>query len=166
MGLYYGHFEIYCKSHSLDHGQAVRRGQGRLRAAARPIRGEGVPGADEGENAEAVRATIEAMAGRSGLMLFETHDHGSLLRIVGLKRKAFQYVVGNPLIAIQMTRHVIGAGLYAPLRVLLYEDEEGNACMEYDRPSSIFGQFSDDRIALVAASLDQKLEDLAATAMR
>ena len=34
--------------------------------------------------------------------------------------------------------------------------------MEYDRPSSIFGQFSDDRIALVAASLDQKLEDLAA----
>ena len=121
---------------------------------------------DEGENAEAVRATIEAMAGPSGLMLFETHDHGSLLRIVGLKRKAFQYVVGNPLIAIQMTRHVIGAGLYAPLRVLLYEDEEGNACMEYDRPSSIFGQFSDDRIALVAASLDQKLEDLAATAMR
>ena len=83
---------------------------------------------DEGENAEAVRATIEAMAGRSGLMLFETHDHGSLLRIVGLKSKAFQYVVGNPLIAIQMTRHVIGAGLYAPLRVLLYEDEEGNAC--------------------------------------
>jgi len=25
--------------------------------------------------------------------------------------------------------------------VLLYEDEEGKTCVEYDRPSSLFGQF-------------------------
>ena len=106
------------------------------------------------------------MAGPSGFMLFATHDHGSLLRIVGLTRKALQYVVGNPLYAIQMTQHAIGASLYAPLRVLLYEDEEGKTCVEYDRPSSLFGQFGDDRIAQVAASLDQKLADLAAMAMR
>jgi uncharacterized protein (DUF302 family) len=65
-----------------------------------------------------------------------------------------------------MTQHAIGASLYAPLRVLLYEDEGGKTGVEYDRPSSLFGQFGDDRIAQVAASLDQKLEDLAATATR
>jgi hypothetical protein len=29
-----------------------------------------------------------------------------------------QYIVGNPLIAIQMAQHNLAAGLYAPLRVL------------------------------------------------
>ncbi len=106
------------------------------------------------------------MAGPSGLMVFAMYDHGSLLRVAGLTRKALQYVVGNPLDAIQMTQHAIGASLYAPLRVLLYENDEGKACVEYDRPSSLFGQFGDDRIAEVASSLDQKLENLAATATR
>jgi uncharacterized protein (DUF302 family) len=115
---------------------------------------------------EAARATIGAMAGPSGFMLFATHDHGSLLGLVGPGRKALQYILGNPLFAVQMTRHAIAASLYAPLRVLLYEDDEGASCIEYDRPSSIFGQFGDDRIGQVAASLDQKLESLAATAIR
>ena len=78
------------------------------------------------------------------------------------KRKAVQYVVGNPLFALQMTQHDIRASLYAPLRVLLYEDERGRTCLEYDKPSSLFGQFNDDRIASVASMLDRKLEDLVA----
>jgi hypothetical protein len=65
-----------------------------------------------------------------------------------------------------MTRHAIAASLYAPLRVLLYEDEAGASCIEYDRPSSIFGQFGVDRIGEIATSLDQKLESLAAHAAR
>src|SRR5262245_50430532 len=77
------------------------------------------------EDAERVRAKIEAMAGPSGLMLFGTNDHGALLRLAGQKRKAIQYVVGNPLFAVQMTRHDIRASLNAPLRVLIYEDEAG-----------------------------------------
>jgi uncharacterized protein (DUF302 family) len=82
------------------------------------------------------------------------------------KRKAVQYVVGNPLFALQMTQHDIRAGLYAPLRVLLYEDEWGKTWLEYDKPSSLFGQFNDDRIASVAGLLDRKLEDLVRTAIR
>jgi uncharacterized protein (DUF302 family) len=119
-----------------------------------------------GGNAEATRSKIEAMAGPSGLMLFAMHDHGALLKIVGLKRQALQYIVGNPLFAIEMTQHAIGASLYAPLRVLLYENDEGQVCVEYDLPSSLFGQFDDDKVSQVAVSLDQKLAALAAAAMR
>jgi uncharacterized protein (DUF302 family) len=111
-------------------------------------------------DAEGVRAKIEAMAGPSGFMLFATHNHGALLRLAGQKRKAVQYVVGNPLFALQMTQHDIRASLYAPLRVLIYEDNEGKTCVEYDRPSSLFGQFGNDRIAPTAAMLDKKLEAL------
>jgi len=109
-------------------------------------------------------ARIEAMAGPSGFMLFGTTDHGALLSIFGEGRKAIQYVVGNPLIAIQMTRHNVAAGLYAPLRVLLYEDEQGRTCLEYDKPSSLFGQFNDERIASVASLLDRNLEELVTAA--
>ena len=113
-----------------------------------------------GGEAEGTRAKIEAMAGPSGFMLFGTNDHGALLRLAGQNRKAVQYVVGNPLFALQMTQHDIRASLYAPLRVLVYEDERGQTCVEYDRPSSLFGQFGNDRISPTAAMLDRKLEAL------
>ena len=117
------------------------------------------------EDTEEAKAKIAAMAGPSGFMLFGTNDHGALLRLAGQKRKAIQYIVGNPLIALQMTQHDIRASLYAPLRVLLYENEEGKTCVEYDRPSSLFGQFGDSRIAPTATMLDRKLEALVAAAM-
>src|SRR5271157_4280722 len=120
------------------------------------------PDADRADDA---RARIEAMAGSSGFVLFGTTDHGVLLSVFGVKKKAIQYIVGNPLIAIQMTQHNLAAGLYAPLRVLVYEDDRGRTCLEYDEPSSLFGQFNDDRIVSVASSLDRKLEDLIAEAV-
>lgn len=121
--------------------------------------------ATESGDTEAAKAKIEAMAGPSGFMLFGTQDHGALLRLAGQKRKAVQYVVGNPLFALQMTQHDIRAGLYAPLRVLVYEDDRGKTCLEYDKPSSLFGQFNDDRLAPVVSMLDRKLEALLAAAV-
>ena len=119
-----------------------------------------------GGDAEAAKAKIEVMAGSSGFMLFGTNDHGALLRLAGQQRKALQYVVGNPLFALQMTQHDIRASLYAPLRVLLYENEEGRTCVEYDKPSSLFGQFGNDRISPAATLLDKKLEALVAAAFQ
>jgi uncharacterized protein (DUF302 family) len=112
------------------------------------------------EDIEEAKAKIAAMAGPSGFMLFGTSDHGALLRLAGQKQKAIQYVVGNPVFALQMTQHDIRASLYAPLRVLIYQDEEGKTCVEYDKPSSLFGQFGDNRITLTAMMLDRKLETL------
>jgi hypothetical protein len=57
-----------------------------------------------------------------------------------------------------MTRHKLPAALYAPLRVLLYENKAGRAVFEYDRPSSLFGQFGDERVTAVGRELDASLE--------
>src|SRR5580704_2079418 len=61
------------------------------------------------------------------LAIFSSRDHGGLLQIAGQARKALQYDIGNPLTASKMTRHQLPAGLYAPLRVLLYENAQGHA---------------------------------------
>jgi uncharacterized protein (DUF302 family) len=118
-----------------------------------------------GGAAEETKAKIEALAGPSGFMLFATHNHGALLRLAGQRRKAVQYIVGNPLFALRMTQHDIRASLYAPLRVLLYENEAGKTCVEYDKPSSLFGQFGNYRITPTATMLDQKMEMLVAAAL-
>ncbi len=115
---------------------------------------------------EAVRIRLEGMMGTSGFMLFQTTDHGVLLRLPGQTRKAVQYILGNPLFAVQMTQYEIPAGLYAPLRVLIYEDARGNTCIEYDKPSTLFGQFGNAKVTEVAAMLDRKLEVLVADAIQ
>ena len=119
-----------------------------------------------GADAEKVRAKIEAMAGPSGFMRFMTSHHGALLRLAGQKKNALQYLVGNPLIAMQMTQHDIRAALYAPLRVLVYESEQRKTSVEYDKPSSLFGQFGNAKVTDVATMLDRKLQQLVAKAIR
>lgn len=91
------------------------------------------------------------------LAIFQTRDHGALLQITGRARKAIQYDIGNPLTASRMTRHQLAAALYAPFRVLLYENDDGRAIFEYDQPSSLFGQFGDERVMAVARGLDDAI---------
>src|SRR5262249_15391596 len=57
-----------------------------------------------------------------------------------------------------MTRHQLAAALYAPIRVVLYEDDVGHGVFEYDQPSTTFGQFGDERVSAVARGLDAALE--------
>jgi uncharacterized protein (DUF302 family) len=92
------------------------------------------------------------------LSIFGERDHGALLQIVGNRRNAVQYEIGNPLIASKMTRHQLPAALYAPLRVVLFEDEHGRGIFEYDRPSSFFSQYGDERVTEVGRYLDAALE--------
>jgi uncharacterized protein (DUF302 family) len=92
------------------------------------------------------------------LSIFGERDHGALLQIAGSRRNAMQYEIGNPLTASKMTRHQLPAALYAPLRVVLFEDEEGKGIFEYDKPSSFFGQYGDERVTEVGRYLDATLE--------
>jgi hypothetical protein len=94
------------------------------------------------------------------LSIFLSRDHGSLLRIAGKPRVAYQFEIGNPLTASSMTRYQLPAALYAPLRTVLYEDDFGRGIFEYDKPSSFFGQFGDERVTAVALGLDADLKDV------
>jgi uncharacterized protein (DUF302 family) len=109
---------------------------------------------------QSVTERLKEAAGEDGLMLFNIIDHGKLLNIFGSPKKAKQYVLGNTLIAAMMTRHDIPAGLYAPLRLLVYEADDGSTRFEFDQPSSLFGQFDNPAVTAVARSLDTKLAGL------
>jgi hypothetical protein len=107
-----------------------------------------------------VRAALTGLQGEAGLTIFSVATHGDWLQILSQRRNALQYVIGNVLISTQMTQYALAAGLYAPLRIILYENAAGGSTFEYDRPSTLFGQFYDERITPVAEALDQKVHDV------
>jgi len=108
---------------------------------------------------KAVERYLASLNGETGLVLFDVQNHGNLLNLYGERKKAKQYVIGNPLIASQMTRQDIRASLYAPVRVIVYEGTDKRSYAEYDLPSSLFGQFGNAKILEVAKSLDEKLQN-------
>ncbi|MBB5330293.1 DUF302 domain-containing protein [Tunturiibacter gelidoferens] len=59
------------------------------------------------------------------------------MQTFGINRKVLRWVFGNPIIAYTMIRHDITAALFAPVELLLYENESGGgATIIYDLPSS------------------------------
>jgi len=104
-----------------------------------------------------VRKALEEAAGKDGLAIHYVGVHGDWLALEGQRRNATAYLIGNVLYAVQMTKVNLAAGLYAPLRVVLYGSEAGGSVFEYDKPSSLFGQFDEPEIDAVARILDAKL---------
>src|SRR5258705_2082299 len=108
---------------------------------------------DDGDVARADREKKEG----AELSIFQVRDHGALLKIADKARNALQYDIGNPVTASLMTRHQLAAALYAPIRVVLYENDAGHGVFEYDQPSTTFGQFVDEQVTSVARGLDAAL---------
>ncbi|MEO6282930.1 MAG: DUF302 domain-containing protein [Dyadobacter sp.] len=111
---------------------------------------------------QAVEAAIKAMQGQEGMSLFGIDNLGQLISLTGPPRTAKKYFVGNFLRASQIISGEIRLGLYAPLRVLVYEKEDKTAYVEYELPSSQFSRFGDPLITQSGIGLDGKLERLIA----
>jgi uncharacterized protein (DUF302 family) len=96
----------------------------------------------------------------NGLMVYTTIDTLPLLRLAGHTTKAVEYLLGNHTIAETMFRHDPRTLLYAPLRVLIYADADGNAVFSMDQPSVAFGSLGIAEVTEVGESLDREVANL------
>ncbi len=112
---------------------------------------------NEAEFTEVVNKAI----GPAGLMEFIRFDLNRALRHqVGPKApRSFRFVVGNPLIMVQMVRHVPDAGSYAPVTILVDERADG-VHLSYDRMASLLAPYGNSEALRVAKDLDDKVEIL------
>jgi uncharacterized protein (DUF302 family) len=106
-----------------------------------------------------VRAAVETMAPHS-LMRYATIEATAMLSLAGHATKAVEYLLGNHAIAESMFRHDPRALLYAPLRVLVFSDAEGDAVFSLDQPSTVFGGLGIDEVTRVGFGLDDKVAAL------
>src|ERR1700721_3064317 len=106
---------------------------------------------------EELREKLEEASRPHGLMIHYIATHGDWLALAGKRKRGVVYHIGNVLMAIRMTQHSFGAGLYAPLRLAIYENTSGGTNFEYDLPSTHLGLFESAQIDEVANKLDTRL---------
>jgi Domain of unknown function DUF302 len=94
------------------------------------------------------------------LMVYAKIDGLPLLCLAGHTTKAVEYLLGNHTIAETMFRHDPRALLYAPLRLLIYADADGNAVFSMDQPSLAFGSLGIPDVTKVGEGLDRKVANL------
>jgi uncharacterized protein (DUF302 family) len=111
---------------------------------------------------EAYQREVEPYVGPSGFMLFKLFDHGAWITKAGIERKVLRVVLGNPLIAITMLRHDVTAGLFAPVELLLTDEEDSHSSLIYVKPSSLMVIENNPELLSAAIELDSKLAALAA----
>ena len=99
--------------------------------------------------------------GPSGFMLFAVLDHGAWIRKAHIERRVLRVILGNPLIAITMIRHDVTAGLFAPVELLILDEDTGSS-LTYVKPSSLMVVESNPELLSAAQALDDKLAALAA----
>jgi uncharacterized protein (DUF302 family) len=107
---------------------------------------------------------VEQQLGTSGFTILSKIEPGNLLTLSGKPTRAAQYAIGNPLLAMQMIEHAPEVALYAPLRLVVYENRAGQAVVAYERFTSQLAQYPHPQIATVAQLVEQKLEALVAQA--
>jgi len=106
---------------------------------------------------------VQDHVGPHGFMLFASFDHGAWIKKAGIDRQVRRIVIGNPLIAITMIRHDVTAGLFAPVELLLTEEDGGRSALTYVRPSSLMVIEPNPALFEAAGALDTKLAALAAS---
>ena len=110
---------------------------------------------------EQFEQAIQSQVGESDFTLFFAMDYGQWLPLFGIQRKVMRWILGNPLIAITMIQHDIMASLFAPVELLLVENESGEgSTVIYDLPSSLMVIEPNPALLAAARVLDQKLEKL------
>ena len=94
-------------------------------------------------------------------MLFMKLDHGAILgKETGRDApRIIRFVIGNPLIMMEMAKHVPDAGSYAPVTVLVDERPDG-VHLSYDRMASFLAPYGNADALRVAEYLDNKVETL------
>lgn len=104
---------------------------------------------------------VQSQLGESGFMLFFSIDHGNWLKVLGVQRRVMRLILGNPLIAITMMQHDVNAGLFAPVEILVVENESGGgSTVIYDLPSAQMKSARNPAMLEAARELDRKLQML------
>jgi uncharacterized protein (DUF302 family) len=114
---------------------------------------------------EELRAALQKAAGKDGLVIHYIGVHGDWLILKGQEKNGTEYFTGNVLTATEMTSVNMAAGLYAPLRIMVYENSQGGTTIEYDKPSTQLSQFHSAAIDAQGRSLDDRLAKLCASAL-
>jgi len=111
------------------------------------------------QNEAELEKVVNPVTQPNGLMEFTRFDHGEVLQKENgtVKPRVLRIVAGNPLIMKEMVKHVVDAGSYAPVTILI-EERPDSVRISYDRMASYLAPYGNSDALKVARELDAKVE--------
>ena len=111
------------------------------------------------QNEAEMEKVVNPVTQPNGLMEFTRFDHGEVLQKENgtVKPRILRIVAGNPLIMKEMVKHVVDAGSYAPVTILI-EERPDSVRISYDRMASYLAPYGNSDALKVARELDAKVE--------
>jgi uncharacterized protein (DUF302 family) len=103
----------------------------------------------------------------NGLIEFTRFDLGKVLQKENGtdKPRILRIIAGNPLTMKEMVKHVVDAGSYAPVTILIEERPDG-VRISYDRMASYLAPYGNNDALKVARELDAKVEGILTAAAK
>jgi uncharacterized protein (DUF302 family) len=119
------------------------------------------------QNEAEMEKVVNRVTQPNGLMEFTRFDHGQVLQKENgtAKPRILRIVAGNPLIMKEMVKHVVDAGSYAPVTILI-EERPDSVRISYDRMASYLAPYGNSDALKVARELDAKVERILAAAAK
>lgn len=119
------------------------------------------------QNEAEMEKVVDPVTRPNGLMEFTRFDLGEVLRKENgtAKPRILRIVAGNPLIMKEMVKHVVDAGSYAPVTILI-EERPDSVRISYDRMASYLAPYGNSDVLNVARELDAKVERILTAAAK
>ncbi len=110
-------------------------------------------------NEAEMQKVVNPVTEPNGLMEFMRFDLGEVLQKENgtTKPRILRIVAGNPLIMKERVKHVVDAGSYAPVTILI-EERADSVRISYDRMASYLAPYGNSDALKVARELDAKVE--------
>lgn len=104
--------------------------------------------------------SLRKMVAQNDMMVLAEINHGKILSMTGLKLNSIALFVGNPTVGNKLFSANKGVGIAVPIRVNVYEDNDGKTFVNYVKPSSQLASLDNEQINKIAKMLDEKLQAL------
>jgi uncharacterized protein (DUF302 family) len=119
------------------------------------------------QNEAEMEEVVNRVTQPNGIMEFTRFDHGEVLQKENrtAKPRILRIVAGNPLIMKEMVKHVVDAGSYAPVTILI-EERPDSVRISYDRMASYLAPYGNNDSLKVARELDAKVERILTAAAK
>ena len=119
------------------------------------------------QNEAEMEEVVNRVTQPNGIMEFTRFDHGEVLQKENgtAKPRILRIVAGNPLIMKEMVKHVVDAGSYAPVTILI-EERPDSVRISYDRMASHLAPYGNSDALKVARELDAKIERIMTAAAK
>jgi uncharacterized protein (DUF302 family) len=119
------------------------------------------------QNEAEMEKVVNPVTQPNGLMEFTRFDLGEVLSKANgtSSPRILRIVAGNPLIMKEMVKHVVDAGSYAPVTILIEERTNG-VRISYDRMASYLAPYGNSDALKVARELDAKVERILTAAAK